>query len=819
LSANGTTVTSTSRIEPVLISDANIIGGIPNATITVVNPVGGPGLIVQNTNCCAQSIPGVFDQPVVAAQSGGTVNLGNGTTAIGLGSATINPNSPTVNYVLSALAENLIARGNTPAVITGENVTVIAKDGAGTPPIVAIISDGFGSTPTTIPMIRLSGLTLTANTASTATGLLALDGGQITIMPPPQGGMSQLMITGSAGATGMALVGGGTINLNNAIMTVTGAPGNTEGIFVDGPVGTTATVNLNDSTVNSNGLGILTEGGGTLNFMANHSNLTGAAITMGNSISNVTLENGTVWNMTGDSNLTNLTNSASTIQFSPPVGGAFKTLTTVNYVGAGGTLGLNTFLGADNSPSDRLVINGGTATGSSFVRITNAGGPGTETTGNGILMVNAINGATTAPGAFTLAGEVRAGAYDYDLFRGGISGSDPNDWFLRSSFIVGPPPLPGQPEPEPFPPGVLPPDPPLGPLPPGIYPIIGPEIATDGVVQPIARQLGLTTLGTLHERAGDTLEGSCGSAVSANTGAPAGAAPAATDGRCKPGLWGRVFGQSINNSYQAFADPRAVGQIAGIQTGFDFFRGSLIPGHSDTAGIYLSYANAHVDVDGLVTNPAATAYVISRTGTVGMNAYSGGAYWTHYGPSGWYIDAVVQGTGYDGSATTQFANLPITGSGVVTSLEAGYPIPLPWFGPRFAVEPQGQVIWQQVSFSEANDGLGPVGLGTTSGTTGRLGLRGQWTIADANGMVWRPYVRANVWRDWGAEATTTFGIDQAPLIEQATRVEFAGGVTAKLGTSLSVFAQGGYQFATSESGANGFRRDSIKGDIGVRYTW
>ena len=51
----------------------------------------------------------------------------------------------------------------------------------------------------------------------------------------------------------------------------------------------------------------------------------------------------------------------------------------------------------------------------------------------------------------------------------------------------------------------LPTDPPPDPLPPGIYPIIGPRLATDGVVQPIARQIGLTMLGTLHERIGDTL--------------------------------------------------------------------------------------------------------------------------------------------------------------------------------------------------------------------------------------------------------------------------------------------------------------------------
>jgi Autotransporter beta-domain len=109
-----------------------------------------------------------------------------------------------------------------------------------------------------------------------------------------------------------------------------------------------------------------------------------------------------------------------------------------------------------------------------------------------------------------------------------------------------------------------------------------------------------------------------------------------------------------------------------------------------------------------------------------------------------HFKLLLQGTGYEGSAVTQFANLPLTDSDFVSSLEVGYPIPLPWLGPHFVLEPQGQIIGQLVSFKGANDGLGPVGLGTT----GRLGLRGQWTITGANGMVWQPYVRANVWHDW-----------------------------------------------------------------------
>ena len=45
-----------------------------------------------------------------------------------------------------------------------------------------------------------------------------------------------------------------------------------------------------------------------------------------------------------------------------------------NYTGVGGTMAINTVLGGDNSPSDKLVISGGTATGSTIVHVTNVGG-------------------------------------------------------------------------------------------------------------------------------------------------------------------------------------------------------------------------------------------------------------------------------------------------------------------------------------------------------------------------------------------------------------------------------------------------------------
>ncbi|UPJ53911.1 autotransporter outer membrane beta-barrel domain-containing protein [Bradyrhizobium sp. 200] len=654
--------------------------------------------------------------------------------------------------------------------------------------------------------------------------------------------------TAGTGAHGVAVENGGTVTATGVSVTATGA--GASALFMAGPAGTLQTANVSGSMLTSTTAPAISVLSGTadvmlrqktavssdsgvwldvrapastnpglLNLTADFSKLTGAAITEAGATSSVTLQNGTIWTMTGNSNLTALVNYPSQIIFTPPSGdptllSSYKTLTVANYTGLGGGITLNTFLGADNSPSDRLIING-SAIGSTTLTIHNTTGSGDYTT-VGIPVIVTTPGGTTDPGAFTLAGEVRGGFFDYRLFRGAPDGSSPDNWFLRSDFLGsggngGNGPV--------TPPGVLPdqPAPDNGvPPPPGIWPIIGPEIATYGVVQPIARQMGLTALGTLHERVGDAAADAVCLNASYNSVAIT-KAPPAPEANCRPTVWGRLFGQQINNHYQAFADPRATGQVAGIQTGIDVWRGSLIPGHSDTAGVYFAYGNGNVSVDGLVTNAAATAYILQHTGSLNLNAYSFGGYWTHYGPAGWYIDAVLQGSFYNGNATTQFASLPINGTGFTSSLEAGYPIPLPWFGPRFVLEPEGQIIWQRVSFDDANDGLGPVGLGTTSGASGRLGLRGKWTINDPAGPVWQPYVLANVWRDWGANARTMFGPDSVLLAEQATRLEFAGGLSAKLLPGLSLYAQAGYQFAVS--GTDGGKRDGVKGDFGVRYSW
>ncbi|WP_411728675.1 pertactin-like passenger domain-containing protein [Methyloglobulus sp.] len=179
-----------------------------------------------------------------------------------------------------------------------------------------------------------------------------------------------------------------------------------------------------------------------------------------------------------------------------PVSAADSFTIVGNYIGMGGHLNLQTILGTDNSPSDKLAVSGGSASGTTNVGVTNVGGSGGLTLNNGILVVQAVDGGTTAPGAFSLAGgSVSAGAYQYYLFRGGATGGTANNWYLRSNLAPTPP---GVPSPQPAP--GTPPLPTASETP---IPLYRPETALYSAVPALARQVGYASLGTFHERQGE----------------------------------------------------------------------------------------------------------------------------------------------------------------------------------------------------------------------------------------------------------------------------------------------------------------------------
>lgn len=537
-------------------------------------------------------------------------------------------------------------------------------------------------------------------------------------------------------------------------------------LVLSGP-GNTANASFTASQWTGN---LLADAGNTANVALQSSLWTGLA----RNATNVTIDGSSVWNVTGNSNAIGAVNNAGLIQFLA-LPGSYSTLTVGSYTGSTGSrIGFNTYLGTDNSPTNLLVVNGGQASGTTALLVNNAGGPGAQTTADGIRLVQVTGGGASTTNAFTLGQRVAAGAYEYQLFRGGSTGAD--DWFLRSHLTVASS-SPSAPATE--------------------IPLYRPEVALYMPVPALARQMGLATLGTLHERVGEeeNLRGIPESRTYAN------------------GSWARVFGTHVSNRWAGTVDAKATGNQAGLQVGFDLLRRTTDSGHRDHAGVYAAYT----DYSASSVSGFALGTQDLEVGKLSMHGPSVGAYWTHFGPSGWYTDAVFQTSWYDINARSNYgAEISPHATGYAASLETGYPI---HFGDEsdWQWEPQAQIIWQSLSVNHTQDAYSSVDWNAGNAVTGRLGMRLQRTGRDARGTLWQPYAVVNLWHAFSGSDQATFGTN-APIASRfgETALEIGGGVTARVNANTSFYGQASYRFSLDDSRS---RQSAAQGIIGVRLNW
>ena len=652
--------------------------------------------------------------------------------------------------------------------------TVVAVDGSGSAAIYLT-----GSTPSTVSFTggSLSAVNGTIILAEGGVGTVSINGntainpaivnGQLLLAKVTEntvGAPSNLTlnIDGVSSLTGDIVVDPSTLTYNLGDSQWTG------NLMLTGP-GNTASASLTTSQWTGD---LLADTGNTADVsLAQGSLWTGLA----RNATDITIDASSIWNVTGDSNATDAVANAGLIQFLPRTD-AYSTLTVGSYTGsAGSRIGFNTYLGADNSSSNLLVIDGGQASGTTSVLVNNTGGPGAQTLADGIMLVQATNGGTTTTDAFTLGQRVAAGAYEYQLFRGGST--DANDWFLRS-HIVDTPTNPTTEGPD--------------------IPLYRPEVALYAPIPAIARQMGLATLGTLHERVGEeeNLRGVPESQTYVN------------------GAWGRVFGEHLNNRWGGSVDASATGDLTGFQTGLDILRRTTDSGHRDHVGLYFAYSNYNSSsVRGFAEGIQNLA-----VGELTLKGPSLGAYWTHFGPTGWYLDAVVQGSWYDADATSAYnPGLSTNATGYTASLEAGYPIR---FGEddRWLIEPQAQIVYQDMSVDGSHDQYSSVDWDAGKAWTGRLGARLQYSARDERGTLWQPYARFNVWHSFSGNDTVFFG-PSSPAIENRfgdTAFEVGGGLTARVKQNVSLYGQASYRWS-SDSGRS--HQTATAGTFGVRFDW
>ncbi len=462
---------------------------------------------------------------------------------------------------------------------------------------------------------------------------------------------------------------------------------------------------------------------------------------------------------------------------------------TGNYVGQNGRLLMQTVLGADGAPSDRLVLAQGTASGSTTLGITNVGGSGGATVADGIMVVQATNGATTTPSAFTLSAPLMAGAFAYYLFKGGVTTGTADNWYLRSSLAPLPAPAPATdvPASAPIPfaaPGTLPPPPPAGADPTPLYRM---EVPVYAAIPETIRELGLAQLSTFHERQGDQ--------SFLNENGPVRAA------------WGRVWGGHASLSNHGAASPEFGGSIGGLQIGHDLYADARNSGHRDHIGVFIGFARASGDVDGF-----ALGFPGFAAGQLAANAYSLGAYWTHVGPAGWYTDSVIMGSTLTiDPKSSQGIGTTTHGTAIYTSVEGGLPIPLT---ATVSVEPQAQLIWQHANVNELNDGISTVAFHSDGSVIGRLGARllGKF---ERSGMVWQPYLRANLWRYFGGTDSQTYAATTViPTSVSATAAEFGLGLAIGINRHGSAFLN--FSYGTNVDSAH---RSIVAGNAGLRWRW
>lgn len=493
--------------------------------------------------------------------------------------------------------------------------------------------------------------------------------------------------------------------------------------------------------------------------------LTGAV----QNLSSLTLNNQSVWNLTGDSVLTNLSMDNSLLNFTQPQQGQFHTLNASTLSG-NGSLNFNTQLGSDNSPTDLLHVQGN-ASGQFGVLVRNVGGSGALTTGDGIRLVQ-VDGADTS--SLKLLRKVSAGAYDYYLYKGGSSSS--KDWYLRTYLEPVPPPEP-VPDPDPAPEPTPDPTPTPTPIP---KPVIAYRTDVVGYIAApfLNRQYGFSSMGSYHERTGDSVK------------------------RAQDGTWARIGGAHDNYDIGRFSFDS---NIRYIQIGKDLYQDETPRGNNVHAGIMISLGdqktNSSDSARGLVGES-------TDTGDVSTDAYGIGGYYTVKTDSGAYLDLVGQVTDYHTEFQSE-TQAKQDGYGVALSAEGGIPLAITQ---SWRLEPQTQVIYQYLHMKGFNDGIASVEKTTDNSVQARAGVRlSHLPQVDQPNIT--PYLNLDAVSTFSdAPAVTIASTRISPDFTQSTW-KAGGGITATLSKNAALYASANYL-----RGFDG-KQEGYQGNIGINVSF
>ncbi len=607
------------------------------------------------------------------------------------------------------------------------------------------------------------------------------------------------LLAGSAGAfvqNTSYTVNGGTLDLGSWDLTTSSLSG------AGGTVALNAQTLTADQAGDSTYAGAITGTGGVVKAGAGVLTLSGAnsyggttSVTQGtlsagalntfSSKSATVVASGATLDLAGHSQTLASVNNSGTVSLA---GATPSTTLTVTgpWVGNGGTLRLGTAFGDSSSASDRLVLSGATAaaSGKTNVQITNLGGLGALTTGNGIEVVSAINGAATTAqttkDAFSLAGgHVDAGAYEYRLYAADANGAGEN-WYLRSSVAAVPPTHGGT----------------GGGSSGGVVaPAYRAEVPLYAVLPEQFRQANLSMLGSLLLRTGDDGRPATNDA---GPGIPA---------RSYRQAWGRVISTDRTTRQAGTVSPTSEGRLTGFQAGTDLWA----DGHW-RAGVYVGQLDGDMRVRGF-----ASGLLNLGVGTNDLKNQYLGIYGTWKNDGGLYVDGVLQGGRHRYTASPVLGpGSGGKGSSLLASVEVGqsFGVAAGW-----TIEPQLQLVHQRVSLDDTGIVGAQIRQDSHEGWLVRAGVRVKGEIDTRAGLL-QPYARLNLYHAGGGTDVARF-IGPAAFADIATRTggssgEVAVGASWQLSRSTSLYGELGKLW---DLGGDARNSSDVNASVGVKVLW
>ena len=414
---------------------------------------------------------------------------------------------------------------------------------------------------------------------------------------------------------------------------------------------------------------------------------------------------------------------------------------TGNYTGNAGNMSLGTDLGDDNSVTDKLVVDGNTL-GTTTVTVrpegTSAGAQTTE--GIKVIDIAGISGAT-----FTLASPVQAGAYEYSLFKNGVSTPTDGDWYLRSTLI----PTPTEPT----------------------TPIYRPGTSNYVSAQTANAEQGFLALGTLHERMNEQ------QVVS-------------TDKQ----TWARIYGNTESNNGDSRFNYNQ--HVRAAQVGQDLYNKTTTNGTNVHSGVMFDYSYSTVDFADRVREDA---LLDNTTGTMNGTSYGIGGYYTAINGDESYLDVVGMVSKLENKYKDSYG-MKSTQDGyrLGLSVEAGKK--LAELG-KWKVEGQGQLAYQYTNYDNFNDDISGIDAYGANTLRGRLGVRVYRHLESTKNIQQidnaQVYGVANVVQDFINPTDVTIGVANISEKFDKTTLEVGGGFQVPVTGTTYVYTDARYDRSIS----------------------